>query len=85
MTQYIPGNNTKMDLTSRNCGLFQDRKREKFTIIRNLMLDLMELRKQLLSGTLTQDQSKETKRRLTRKVDWGNRYACDSLIHFKIY
>ena len=39
------------------------------------MLDLIEYRKQLLSGTLTQDQARELKGKLTTKIDWGNRYS----------
>ena len=51
--------------------------------MRNVMLDLIEFRKQLLSGTLTQDQAREAKRRLTRKIDWGNRYCSTFVFSFK--
>lgn len=37
------------------------------------MRELLEWRKQLLNGTLTQDQIRELKLRITAKIDWGNR------------
>ena len=45
----------------------------QFEVIRRGMLDLMDGRKALITGPLTQDQLRELRLRLTRKIDWGNR------------
>lgn len=37
------------------------------------MRELLEWRKQLLTGTFTQDQTRELKLKITAKIDWGNR------------
>jgi dedicator of cytokinesis protein 3 len=37
------------------------------------MRDLLEWRRQLVSGTLTQDQTRELKMKIIAKIDWGNR------------
>lgn len=37
------------------------------------MRELLEWRKQLSTGTLTQDQTRELKLKTTAKIDWGNR------------
>lgn len=37
------------------------------------MRELIEWRKQLLTGTLTQDQTRELKLKITAKIDLGNR------------
>lgn len=39
------------------------------------MRDLIEWRRQLITGTLTQDQIRELKSQITGKIDWGNRYV----------
>ncbi|XP_051804406.1 dedicator of cytokinesis protein 3-like isoform X1 [Acanthochromis polyacanthus] len=38
------------------------------------MMELMDLRRQLLSGHLTQDQSRDVKRHITVRLDWGNEH-----------
>ncbi|KAJ6667734.1 hypothetical protein lerEdw1_016055 [Lerista edwardsae] len=38
------------------------------------MNELIDLRRQLLSGHLTQDQVREVKRHLTVRLDWGNEH-----------
>uniref|UniRef100_H3CH20 Dedicator of cytokinesis 3 n=1 Tax=Tetraodon nigroviridis TaxID=99883 RepID=H3CH20_TETNG len=45
-----------------------------FYKLRHVMMELMDLRRQLLSGHLTQDQSQEVKRHMTVRLDWGNEY-----------
>nr|XP_018899728.1 PREDICTED: dedicator of cytokinesis protein 3 isoform X2 [Bemisia tabaci] len=52
---------------------YVDRETYKFTILRKVMWELLDWRRQLLMGTLTQDQTKELKLRITSKIDWGNR------------
>jgi dedicator of cytokinesis protein 3 len=37
------------------------------------MRELLDWRRQLLTGTLTQDQMRELKLKITSKIDWGNR------------
>lgn len=49
-----------------------------YTIIHTVMLDLIENRKRLMSGTLTQEQSQEIKARITAKIDSGNKYCISS-------
>lgn len=39
------------------------------------MLSLLEIRRELLSATLTQDQTYELRLQVTSKIDWGNRYV----------
>ncbi|GIY19726.1 dedicator of cytokinesis protein 3 [Caerostris extrusa] len=38
-----------------------------------VMRDLIEWRRQLITGTITQDQIRELKSQITGKIDWGNR------------
>lgn len=54
-------------------NLFVDREHYKFTTVRKVMRELLEWRRQLLTGTLTQDQTREIKLKITNKIDWGNR------------
>lgn len=53
---------------------------DKVTRIRTVMLDLIDCRRQLIAGTLTLDQAKDLKQRITAKIDWGNRSAYISLL-----
>lgn len=43
-----------------------------FYKVRHVMMELIDLRRQLLSGHLTQDQSRDVKRHVTVRLDWGN-------------
>lgn len=52
--------------------LHQKHKVDLFYKVRHVMLELMDLRRQLLSGHLTQDQSRDVKRHATVRLDWGN-------------
>ncbi|XP_076363419.1 dedicator of cytokinesis protein 3-like isoform X2 [Tachypleus tridentatus] len=50
--------------------------RRELTLVSQLqgvMWDLMEWRRQIIGGTLTQDQIRELKIKITAKIDWGNR------------
>ena len=38
-----------------------------------VMHELLDWRRQLLTGTLTQDQTRELRVKVTAKIDWGNR------------
>lgn len=40
-----------------------------------MIYDLMEWRSQILSGTLPQDELKELKKKVTAKIDYGNRFV----------
>ncbi|TKC41925.1 hypothetical protein EI555_002136, partial [Monodon monoceros] len=42
--------------------------------LRHVMNELIDLRRQLLSGHLTQDQVREVKRHITVRLDWGNEH-----------
>lgn len=44
------------------------------------MLSLLEIRRELLSATLTQDQTYELRLQVTSKIDWGNRYETFSVL-----
>ncbi|KAM7421851.1 hypothetical protein PAMA_010079 [Pampus argenteus] len=45
-----------------------------FYKVRHVMMELIDLRRQLLSGHLTQDQSRDVKRHITVRLDWGNEH-----------
>uniref|UniRef100_A0A2D4JVH5 SH3 domain-containing protein n=1 Tax=Micrurus paraensis TaxID=1970185 RepID=A0A2D4JVH5_9SAUR len=47
--------------------------REMFRNVRCMIYDLIEWRSQILSGTLPQDELKELKKKVTAKIDYGNR------------
>ncbi|XP_066149763.1 dedicator of cytokinesis protein 3 isoform X2 [Euwallacea fornicatus] len=53
--------------------LFVQRNQYKFDTVGKVMRDLLEWRRQLVSGTLTHDQTKELKMKIIQKIDWGNR------------
>uniref|UniRef100_A0A670IL08 Dedicator of cytokinesis 3 n=1 Tax=Podarcis muralis TaxID=64176 RepID=A0A670IL08_PODMU len=52
--------------------LYVKHKIDLFYKLRHVMNELIDLRRQLLSGHLTQDQVREVKRHLTVRLDWGN-------------
>uniref|UniRef100_A0A8C3CPZ8 Dedicator of cytokinesis 3 n=1 Tax=Cairina moschata TaxID=8855 RepID=A0A8C3CPZ8_CAIMO len=52
--------------------LYVKHKVDLFYKLRHVMNELIDLRRQLLSGHLTQDQVREVKRHLTVRLDWGN-------------
>lgn len=54
--------------------LFIKHQIQLFQRLQKVMRDLIEMRRQLIIGTLTQDQMNERKARITAKIDWGNRY-----------
>ncbi|RLW02251.1 hypothetical protein DV515_00007473 [Chloebia gouldiae] len=53
--------------------LYVQDNREMFRSVRNMIYDLIEWRSQILSGTLPQDELKELKKKVTAKIDYGNR------------
>lgn len=50
----------------------QRHKVDLFYKLRHVMNELIDLRRQILSGHLTQDQVREVKRHITIRLDWGN-------------
>lgn len=55
------------------CVLFQEKNFYKFETVGKVMRDLLEWRRQLVSGTLTHDQTRELTLKIIQKIDWGNR------------
>uniref|UniRef100_A0A8C9BK40 Dedicator of cytokinesis 1 n=1 Tax=Phocoena sinus TaxID=42100 RepID=A0A8C9BK40_PHOSS len=53
--------------------LYVQDNREMFRNVRHMIYDLIEWRSQILSGTLPQDELKELKKKVTAKIDYGNR------------
>ncbi|KAM7337012.1 hypothetical protein ACRRTK_003131 [Alexandromys fortis] len=53
---------------------FCKHKVDLFYKLRHVMNELIDLRRQLLSGHLTQDQVREVKRHITVRLDWGNEH-----------
>ncbi|KAA0712423.1 Dedicator of cytokinesis protein 3 [Triplophysa tibetana] len=51
-----------------------------FYKLRHVMNELIDLRRQLLSGHLTQDQVREVKRHITVRLDWGNEHLALDLV-----
>ncbi|KAG9335306.1 hypothetical protein JZ751_005411 [Albula glossodonta] len=45
-----------------------------FYKLRHVMNELIDLRRQMLSGHLTQDQIRDVKRHVTIRLDWGNEH-----------
>ncbi|XP_055616289.1 dedicator of cytokinesis protein 3 isoform X2 [Toxorhynchites rutilus septentrionalis] len=60
--------------------LFVEREEYKFTSLRKVMLALLESRRELLSATLTQDQTYDLQMKVISKIDWGNRKLCLDLV-----
>uniref|UniRef100_A0A3P8PMH5 Dedicator of cytokinesis 3 n=1 Tax=Astatotilapia calliptera TaxID=8154 RepID=A0A3P8PMH5_ASTCA len=54
--------------------LYVKHKVDLFYKVRHVMMELIDLRRQLLSGHLTQDQSRDVKRHITVRLDWGNEH-----------
>uniref|UniRef100_A0A8C5Q6X1 Dedicator of cytokinesis 1 n=1 Tax=Leptobrachium leishanense TaxID=445787 RepID=A0A8C5Q6X1_9ANUR len=53
--------------------LYVQDNREMFNCVRIMIYGLLEWRSQILSGTLPQDELKELKRKITARIDYGNR------------
>lgn len=60
--------------------LLQQDNREMFHSVRHMIYDLIEWRSQILSGTLPQDELKELKKKVTAKIDYGNRSVMSGFI-----
>ncbi|XP_068598199.1 dedicator of cytokinesis protein 3 [Brachionichthys hirsutus] len=54
--------------------LYVRHKVDLFYKVRHVMMELIDLRRQLLSGHLTQDQSRDVKKHITVRLDWGNEH-----------
>ncbi|GAB6029592.1 hypothetical protein CHUAL_005335 [Chamberlinius hualienensis] len=54
-------------------GLFVKQQVGLFGMVRQVMRELIEWRKQLLCGTLTQDQIRDLRAKVSAKIDYGNR------------
>ncbi|XP_047666216.1 dedicator of cytokinesis protein 3 isoform X1 [Tachysurus fulvidraco] len=54
--------------------LYVKHKVDLFYKLRHVMNELIDLRRQILSGHLTQDQVREVKRHVTIRLDWGNEH-----------
>uniref|UniRef100_A0A8C4SZG3 Dedicator of cytokinesis 3 n=1 Tax=Erpetoichthys calabaricus TaxID=27687 RepID=A0A8C4SZG3_ERPCA len=54
--------------------LYVKHKVDLFYKLRHVMNELIDLRRQLLSGHLTQDQVRDVKRHITVRLDWGNEH-----------
>ncbi|TSM44139.1 Dedicator of cytokinesis protein 3 [Bagarius yarrelli] len=54
--------------------LYVKNKVDLFYKLRHVMNELIDLRRQMLSGHLTQDQIREVKRHITVRLDWGNEH-----------
>ncbi|KAH8346884.1 hypothetical protein KR059_001528, partial [Drosophila kikkawai] len=50
-----------------------DREAYKFQTLRKVMFSILESRRELLSATMTQDQTLELQMVVVSKIDWGNR------------
>ncbi|KAL1378805.1 hypothetical protein pipiens_015335 [Culex pipiens pipiens] len=82
---YIQARTAKLDPVVGECTLvlrewseiwkklFVEREEYKFTSLRKVMLGLLESRRELLSATLTQDQTYDLQMKVISKIDWGNR------------
>ncbi|KAF0291701.1 Dedicator of cytokinesis protein 1 [Amphibalanus amphitrite] len=53
--------------------LYLERDTQEVSSLWKVMHELLDWRRQLITGTLTQDQTRELRLRATAKVDWGNR------------
>ncbi|KAI7791389.1 putative dedicator of cytokinesis protein 3, partial [Triplophysa rosa] len=70
----ITRNCSDINLPSHFLFFLQKHKVDLFYKLRHVMNELIDLRRQLLSGHLTQDQVREVKRHITVRLDWGNEH-----------
>ncbi|KAJ3586458.1 hypothetical protein NHX12_012856, partial [Muraenolepis orangiensis] len=54
--------------------LYVKHKVDLFHKLRHVMNELMDLRRQLIQGHLAQDQTRDIKRHITVRLDWGNEH-----------
>lgn len=52
--------------------LYKGKQDRLFLALKTIMWDLVECRQKLISGTLTQDQMDDIKKKAINKIDWGN-------------
>uniref|UniRef100_A0A3Q3F4H7 Dedicator of cytokinesis 3 n=1 Tax=Labrus bergylta TaxID=56723 RepID=A0A3Q3F4H7_9LABR len=60
--------------------LYVKHKVDLFHKLRHVMNELIDLRRQLIQGHLAQDQTREIKRHITVRLDWGNEHLGLDLI-----
>uniref|UniRef100_A0A6P4FAD5 Dedicator of cytokinesis protein 3 isoform X1 n=1 Tax=Drosophila rhopaloa TaxID=1041015 RepID=A0A6P4FAD5_DRORH len=60
--------------------LYVDREAYKFQTLRKVMFSILESRRELLSATMTQDQTLELQMVVVSKIDWGNRKLALDLV-----
>ncbi|VVC93539.1 unnamed protein product [Leptidea sinapis] len=53
--------------------LYVERETYRFSAVAKVMRELLSGRRALLTGTLTQDQTRALRLKLVEKLDWGNR------------
>ena len=53
--------------------LFRERNEKHFHKLKEVMMELIKHRREILSGTLPLDHLTELKSRVAAKIDWGNR------------
>jgi len=61
----------------------QDQNSGMFTMIHDVMTELIEFRRRLLSSALTQGQMAELKSKIASKIDWGNKYVDFFVVSFQ--
>uniref|UniRef100_A0A672HQ14 Dedicator of cytokinesis 3 n=1 Tax=Salarias fasciatus TaxID=181472 RepID=A0A672HQ14_SALFA len=60
--------------------LYVKHKVDLFHKLRHVMNELIDLRRQLIQGHLAQDQTREIKRHITVRLDWGNEHLGIDLV-----
>lgn len=82
---FIPLNN--IFIYKKACTIFfffwQANKITKFRSVQQMAYSLIEYRSQIVSGTLPKDDLVELKKKVTAKIDYGNRYGFFQLAKMK--
>lgn len=65
------------------CIVFQKRQIERYSALRTAISELIDWRRQLMTGTFTHDHLRDMRLRITTHIDRGNRYRHTS--HLFIY
>ncbi|TWW56809.1 Dedicator of cytokinesis protein 3 [Takifugu flavidus] len=64
--------------------LYVKHKVDLFHKLRHVMNELIDLRRQLIQGHLAQDQTREIKRHITVRLDWGNESCKVTVLTYQI-
>ena len=62
------------------CSARQNNKTTMFRIVQQMAYSLIEYRSQIVSGTLPKDDLVELRKKVTAKIDYGNRYEFVSVL-----